>query len=49
MVPSAEAIMEEEGDNVIMARPPGGGMFKRNSHIDDGDDTTMRQTATNYH
>ncbi len=49
MVPNTEAIMEEEGpENVTKV----GGMFKRNSNIDDDDNNIdrlpLRKTATDY-
>lgn len=51
MVPSTEAIMEEEGPE-NNASKVGGGMFKRNSNMEDDDDNhgrlPIRKTTTEY-
>jgi len=44
MIPTSEAIQEEAAENVTRI----GGMFKRNSAINDDDDAPLRKTTTDY-
>ena len=45
LIPTSEAIQEEAAENVTKI----GGMFKRNTHIDDEDESVpLRKTGTDY-